>query len=75
MSQTTASQKKLYCPLCGRCIGEDESEETTDVKVLLKRLRNTKTKIYTIHSQNCVRCGKRLYITTEQDRVEQVASL
>lgn len=60
------SQKKLYCPLCGRCIGLDETEEeNSEAKVLLTKPRKKKNTKHLVHSMICPRCKKELFVSIE----------
>ena len=63
---TKSSQKKLSCPLCGRCIGFDESEEeNSETKVLITKPRKKRnTKMY-IYATICPKCKKELFVSTE----------
>ena len=58
---TKSSQKKLSCPLCGRCIGFDESEEeNSETKVVITKPRKKRnTKMY-IYATICPKCKKDL---------------
>ena len=63
---TRSSKKKLNCPLCGRCIGIDETEEeNSETKVLLTKPRKKRnTKMY-IHAMLCPKCKNELFVSTE----------
>lgn len=63
---TRSSKKKLNCPLCGRCIGIDETEEeNSETKVLLTKPRKKRnTKMY-IHAMVCPKCKNELFVSTE----------
>lgn len=56
---------KLFCPNCGRCLGEGiSSDECSEVKALVKKPLKLKTK-QVIYDVKCVRCKERVYISME----------
>lgn len=56
---------KLFCPYCGRCIGECSSnDESGYCKVLTKSPLKIKKK-QMLHSMKCVRCKEPVYISME----------
>ncbi len=56
---------KLYCPHCGRCLGECVSSDDTAVnRVLVKPPAQTKKKRF-IHDMKCVKCKQEIYIVME----------
>ena len=56
---------KLFCPHCGRCLGECmASDETSDCRVLINQPRKTKKKRF-IHSMKCKKCKQEIYIVME----------
>ncbi len=56
---------KLFCPNCGRCLGEFISSDDTGIsKTLIKRPTKLKRK-QVIYDVKCVRCKERVYISME----------
>jgi len=57
---------KLYCPYCGRCVGECTSSDhsVTNHKVLTKKPNRPKKKQF-IHNMHCYKCKEQLYISME----------
>jgi len=56
---------KLYCPHCGRCLGECVSSDETGVnRVLVKPPAHSKKKRF-IHDMKCVKCKQEIYIVME----------
>ena len=54
---------KIYCPHCGRYLGENEVEDTALEKVLTNKPKpKQKQSTYT---QKCKNCKKNVYITVE----------
>ena len=60
---------KLYCPHCGRCLGECVSSDDTGVnRVLVAPPARSKKKRF-IHDMKCVKCKQEIYIVMEfQDK-------
>ena len=55
-------QLKLYCPFCGRCLGEcNSNEDDTNCKVLISKPKRVNKKHF-IHNMKCVRCKNEVYI-------------
>ena len=55
----------MYCPHCGRCLGECYSnDEKTDCKVLIKSPLRTNKKCF-IHNMKCVKCKQEVFILME----------
>ena len=57
---------KLYCPYCGRCVGECSSSDLIDTvhKVLTKRPNRLKKNQF-IHNMHCYKCKEQIYISME----------
>lgn len=56
---------KLFCPYCGRCLGECLfSDETGDCQVLTKRPLKIKKESF-VHDMKCVRCKNEIFILME----------
>ena len=63
---TNLNKKKLNCPLCGRCVGLDESEdENAESKVLLAKPRKKKNTKLLIHQMVCPKCKADLFVSFE----------
>ncbi len=56
---------KLYCPHCGRCLGECISSDGSAVnKVLISEPTRLRKKHF-IHSMKCLKCKQEIYIIME----------
>ena len=56
---------KLFCPHCGRCLGEcNSSDDTSDCRVLVNAPRNSKKKRF-IHNMKCQKCKNEVFIVME----------
>lgn len=57
---------KLYCPVCGRCVGECTASDydQTISKVLTKKPTRPKKK-QIIHDMHCYKCKEQIYISME----------
>ena len=59
---------KLFCPHCGRCLGECMStDDECDCRVLIKEPRQTKKKRF-IHNMKCLKCKNEIFIVMEFKR-------
>ncbi len=54
---------KIYCPHCGRFLGENEVEENAVEKVLTQKPKPKKKQ--TIFEQKCKKCKESVYISVE----------
>ena len=55
---------KLFCPHCGRCLGEcSSSDETGDCRVLINQPHRTKRCF--IHNMKCLKCKNEVFIVME----------
>ena len=56
---------KLFCPHCGRCLGECiASDDTSDCRVLVKPPIKSKRKRF-IHNMKCLKCKNEIFIVME----------
>ncbi len=56
---------KLFCPSCGRCIGQSTSTDDTSIeKVLLQLPKNIKKK-QMIYEVKCIKCKNHVFISAE----------
>lgn len=56
---------KLYCPNCGRCLGECVSSDESAVnRVLIKKPTRLRKKHF-IHDMRCIKCKEELFIVME----------
>ena len=57
-------QVKLFCPNCGRCLGECNASEEATCKVLIAKPKKKKKKHF-IHNMKCVKCKNEVFILME----------
>ncbi len=56
---------KLYCPHCGRCLGECvSSDESSNCRILVNKPTRINSKHF-IHDMKCVKCKQEVYILME----------
>ena len=56
---------KLYCPHCGRCLGEcNASDNSANCKVMIVRPSRISNKHF-IHNMKCVKCKNEVFILME----------
>ena len=56
---------KLFCPHCGRCLGECiTSNEQATCRILIKPPEHIKKKHF-IHDMKCLKCKNEIYILME----------
>ena len=54
-------QTKLYCPHCGRCLGEcNSNDELASCKVLVSKPKKVQKKHF-IHDMKCMKCKDMLH--------------
>jgi len=56
---------KLFCPHCGRCVGECSSTDETTICKILTRMPKAIKKKQCLHSMKCTKCKEALYISME----------
>lgn len=55
----------MFCPHCGRCLGECTSSDDTCVeKVLIEKPKQLKKK-QMLHKMKCIKCKEHVYISLE----------
>ncbi len=58
-------KQKLFCPHCGRCLGEcDSSDDSSDCRILINRPLRMKKKSF-IHNMKCLKCKNEVFILME----------
>lgn len=58
-------EQKIFCPHCGRCLGECfGSDSTSSLKTLIRSPRVTEKKHF-IHNMKCVKCKQEVFILME----------
>ena len=55
---------KVYCPACGRCVGELKLKDKMTHKVLV--VEPTSSKVQSVYNLKCIKCKKQVYVSTEQ---------
>lgn len=56
---------KLYCPYCGRCLGECiSSDEGSNCRTLIKQPSRMSNKHF-IHNMKCMKCKQEIFILME----------
>lgn len=58
-------QMKLFCPHCGRCLGECNSSDGQSVCKVLVSPPNRLGKKYFIHDMKCMKCKNEVFILME----------
>ncbi len=58
-------KQKIFCPYCGRCLGEcSANDESGSVEILKSQPKHIKTK-QLIHDMKCVKCKEQVFIVLE----------
>ena len=58
-------QLKLYCPHCGRCLGEcNSTDDQASCKMLISRPKVIAKKHF-IHDMKCMKCKNEVFIVME----------
>lgn len=56
---------KLFCPHCGRCLGECVSSDDSAIsKILISKPTRLRKKHF-VHDMKCLKCKRQLYIVME----------
>ena len=58
-------KQKIFCPHCGRCLGECVANDDSGGVSVLKIAPNTLSKKHLIHDMKCVKCKEQVFITLE----------
>jgi len=58
-------ETKLFCPNCGRCLGECSSSDDESIEKVLTQKPKVIKKKQMIHQMKCVKCKSKLYISME----------
>ena len=58
-------KQKLYCPHCGRCLGECcSSDGSSECRMLVNMPTRLRKKCF-VHDMKCMKCKKEVYILME----------
>lgn len=58
-------KQKLFCPHCGRCLGECLiSDDTGECRILINKPTRNKKKSF-IHDMKCIKCKQEVFIVME----------
>ena len=58
-------KQKIYCPHCGRCLGECVANDESGEVSVLKKLPVGSSKKHLIHDMKCVKCKEQVFILME----------
>lgn len=58
-------KQKIFCPHCGRCLGECDISDSSGSCRLLKKQPLEISKKSFIHDMKCVKCKEQVYILME----------
>ena len=58
-------KQKLFCPHCGRCLGECDISDSSGKCKIYPSHPQVKNKKHFIHDMKCVKCKEKVYILME----------
>ena len=58
-------KQKVFCPYCGRCLGECVANDESGKVSVLKNAPKDTSKKHLIHDMKCVKCKEQVYILLE----------